>query len=753
MRSAARLILDTGNAINNSGILAAGLVTAVTTALTGTTTGSGTLQINDVVDNAGLIEAAANGILDVKTDLITWTGGTAVAGTNGILLYGTLLVDVIELQLTGGGAVLLAGGAIAGAVGADILDDVNNPISGYGTIGGAGGALALLNDTSVTIDANVSGQALLIDGLTLFTNLGLVEANGGVLAIESTPVTNTTELLATGGGTVLLEDGTVITDTGATVEVDGGSTLDLATATISGGNVSIAGTLNSTGESFITDVTLSNTGTIIANAGVLDVDSNVSGSGTVMIADGGTAEFTNAFNENVLFAGAGSLDLAQPYSGTISGFGKNDLVDLTNYSYSTNETAIWTENSSDTGGTLTINNDTQPVETINLSGSYTQADFALKPDSGTGTEVVFTTPLPATTVTFSNLPDLGGQDALIPNGYDGFDWSNFYYLDGDAYNPNSGYANGAVSGPNVAFNGFGESASLSGPTFNFIGADLTAAWNNGLSITVDGYDNGVLVDQETVVVNSTGPTWFEFDFNGITDLVFSSSGGTNAGYGGTGTQFVIADFTASDLPNADVTIGAGASVLINSPSAESVLFTASTGTLVLAQPTSFTGEIGGISGSGDILDVKGFGADTTATTGSGSYDSATGTTTLTVDDPSQNLSVPIMLVGDYSNTTFTVTNDNNGGVDIADPPTVNPATTGPSTTGSPAVADGVISFAVEPSSAIGSPANASFTPEGSGYVGTFSLDPVSVSDGNGSVGWEFNLGGEQIQLTAGQTET
>ena len=130
------LILDTGNAINNSGILAAGLVTAATTTLTGSTTGSGTLQINDVVDNAGLVEAAANGILDIQTDLITWTGGTAVAGINGILLYGTLLVDVPELQLTGGGAVLLAGGAIAGAAGTDVLDDVNNPISGYGTIGG-----------------------------------------------------------------------------------------------------------------------------------------------------------------------------------------------------------------------------------------------------------------------------------------------------------------------------------------------------------------------------------------------------------------------------------------------------------------------------------------------------------------------------------------------------------------------------------------------------------------------------------------
>ena len=310
-----------------------------------------------------------------------------------------------------------------------------------------------------------------------------------------------------------------------------------------------------------------------------------------------------------------------------------------------------------------------------------------------------------------------------------------------------------MSAPNVAFNGFGSEAAVSGTTFNFIGADLTAAWNNGLSITVDGYDNGVLVDQETVVVNTTTPQWFEFDFNGITDLVFSSSGGTSAGSNGSGTQFAMDDFTFSDFANPDVTIGAGASFQISSASADNVLFTTSTGILVLTQPANFTGEIGGISGSGDVLDLKGLDTDTTATTGGGSYNSVNGTTTLTVTDLSQHLSFSITLVGDYSNSTFTVTNDNSGGVDIADPPTTSVTTADPSVTGSPA-ADGVISFALaDPPSPSGNPANASFTPEGSGYIGAFSLDPVSESNGSGTVGWQFQLGNDQINLPLGQTET
>jgi VCBS repeat-containing protein len=274
--------------------------------------------------------------------------------------------------------------------------------------------------------------------------------------------------------------------------------------------------------------------------------------------------------------------------------------------------------------------------------------------------------LSATTLTFDNLP-LSGESS-IPNGYGGLDWSNFYYLDSNTDVPISGYSHGTVSAPNIAYNGYGEPASISGTTFNFIGADLTGAWNTGLSITVDGYDHNVLVDQQTVVVNTTTPTWFDFDFNGITDLVFSSSGGVSAGYDGSGTQFAMDNFTYSALADPDVTIASGGSTELSSPSADTVLFSGSTGMLVLDNPSSFTGKVAGISGSGDILDLKGFDANTTAATGSGSYDSANGITTLTVTDPSQHLTIPITLVGDYSHSTWTVTDDGHGGVEIVDPP-------------------------------------------------------------------------------------
>ena len=47
---------------------------------------------------------------------------------------------------------------------------------------------------------------------------------------------------------------------------------------------------------------------------------------------------------------------------------------------------------------------------------------------------------------------------------------------------------------------------------------------------------------------------------------------------------------------------------------------------------------------------------------------------------------------------------------------------------------------------------ASFTPDGSGYVGTFSLDPVTEAGGNGSLAWHYSVDNADIQsLAQGQT--
>ena len=145
------------------------------------------------------------------------------------------------------------------------------------------------------------------------------------------------------------------------------------------------------------------------------------------------------------------------------------------------------------------------------------------------------------TITFDDLSD-SGIGTVIANGYQGLNWSNFYVLNTSLFYEEyvtNGYTNGTVSAPNVAFNGAGAAAAFSGSNFTFNSADFTGAWNNGLTITVTGYEGGSPVDSATFVVDTIGPTLEVFDWSGIDEVSFSSAGGTSAGYHGVGTQFAM----------------------------------------------------------------------------------------------------------------------------------------------------------------------------------------------------------------------
>jgi hypothetical protein len=130
----------------------------------------------------------------------------------------------------------------------------------------------------------------------------------------------------------------------------------------------------------------------------------------------------------------------------------------------------------------------------------------------------------------------------VPNGYGGLNWSNFYGLDTSVYEP-SGYVNGVVSSNFVVYNAWGNPASFSNSsTFTFNSAYLTAAWNDGLQITVQGFVGGLggtQLDSTTLTVNTSGPTLETFNWSGIDTVLFTSSGGTNHGYNGAGEHFAM----------------------------------------------------------------------------------------------------------------------------------------------------------------------------------------------------------------------
>lgn len=160
----------------------------------------------------------------------------------------------------------------------------------------------------------------------------------------------------------------------------------------------------------------------------------------------------------------------------------------------------------------------------------------------------------ATVITFDDL-HASGQ---IPNGYAGFDWSNGFETENTAGTPN--YQWGVVSPFVVAENGpdNGVFGALnvwfsSNTAFTFNSAYLTGGWNNGLHVEVKGFIGGIggtLLDDKTVIVNSLAPTLEEFNYSGVNTVEFISSGGTNAGHGGSGAEFVMDNVTinASSTP-------------------------------------------------------------------------------------------------------------------------------------------------------------------------------------------------------------
>jgi cyclic lactone autoinducer peptide len=100
--------------------------------------------------------------------------------------------------------------------------------------------------------------------------------------------------------------------------------------------------------------------------------------------------------------------------------------------------------------------------------------------------------------------------STIPNGYGGLSWFNFGVLDGAIRPASEGYHTGLVSPNNVAFNLYGEPASisLSGGVFDLHSAYLALALNldTPLNVQVQGLVGTTLLYDNTYTVYRSAPT-------------------------------------------------------------------------------------------------------------------------------------------------------------------------------------------------------------------------------------------------------
>lgn len=198
------------------------------------------------------------------------------------------------------------------------------------------------------------------------------------------------------------------------------------------------------------------------------------------------------------------------------------------------------------------------VVVTNNYGAVTSAPIAL---------TVFVPPPQGELITFDDLTPSPFLGSAIPSPYDGLYWSNFYVLDGQEQYSTNGYLLGIVSAPNVAFNGYGDPASITANgSFNFISACLTAAWMDNLQVEAQGYSNGVLLYDTTTALSAVTPQVVTYNYMGVDEVDFRSFGGSpHPGWASGGEQFVM-----DNVQYYDAVPYAGPPIIINPPGSQIV---------------------------------------------------------------------------------------------------------------------------------------------------------------------------------------
>jgi len=228
------------------------------------------VELFDCAVTGQTLETEAIGNINIYQGSSVTSGGN-IENAGAIVVAGSNLTFDTGGTLSGGGGIYVSGedgvgAVISGTSPAIVLTNVDNTIYGSGALGD--GKLGLVNEAGGTIDADIRGQALIIDtGSNTIINDGL---------IETTPY----DFRAAGGSLVIRS-------------------------------------------------AIANNGVLAANDTNLVVDGAVTGSGEVTIGSG-VLTFQSSFDQNVTFTGEGILVLAQSqaYGADITGFAAVDLRDV-----------------------------------------------------------------------------------------------------------------------------------------------------------------------------------------------------------------------------------------------------------------------------------------------------------------------------------------------------------------------------------------------------------------------------------------
>ena len=249
------------------------------------------------------------------------------------------------------------------------------------------------------------------------------------------------------------------------------------------------------------------------------------------------------------------------------------------------------------------------------------------------------------------------------------------------------FSPGAADGARTITWAAQDSASATSPTVTTtvnVGPTL-----NSFTLTISEGGTAVLTDANFDVAHAQSSDFFSLQAGSVKGGEFevTQDGGQTWPSAPTG-GFTIAQIEAGHVrfvqdgsmtvPDFSITVSDGQSVSpafapnvvfeITGANSQLVTFAGSSGTLLLDNPSGFTGPIAGISGTGDVLHLSGFGAtnDTIEASTTGNYHSDTNTTSLVVTDETIHTSVTLSLAGDYSGSNWATSYDANSGTQIVD---------------------------------------------------------------------------------------
>ncbi len=555
--------------------------------------GSGVIQglftdtLNGVTITSGSTYFLNNNDTYLTGDLIN--KGTVDVGnsttSSGLLVQGTVANNG-TINLSGGGTINLnnSGSEIEGVSGNETLINYDNLIQGQGSIAFLGSF-----NNQATVNSNVSGGTLYINGINNVTNTGTLEA--------------------TGGGTLYINSSTV-NNAGGTIYAGPSSAVTLYAATINGGNLSSASgamiqalfndtlngvTITSGSTYFLNNNDTYLTGDLI-NKGTVDVGNSTTSSGLLV-------QGTVANNGTINLSGGGTINLNNSGSEIEGVSGNETLINHDNLIQGQGSIAFLgsfnnqaTVNSNVSGGTLYINgiNNVTNTGTLEATGGGTLYINSSTVNNAGGT--IYAGPssavtLYAATINGGNLSSASGamiqalfNDTLngvtITSGSTYFLNNNDTYLTGDLINKgtvdvgNSTASSGLLVQGTVANNG----------TINLSGGGTINLNNSGSEIEgVSG--NETLINHDNLI---QGQGRIEY-------LGSFQNGGTVSANVSGGTLYIQ---NAPTTNSGTFQVGSGSSLVVNGA------FT-TTGTVNIGELHSPSASLFQMTGSNDYVQTHG----------------------------------------------------------------------------------------------------------------------------------------------------